>query len=314
MTSRILDVWKDMRATTVGVDQACVRLFADNKSKTRKLNALLTSGKEAGIEIESNRPFREAEYENLLIQCISPKIGEYLIRVVLTDSAYEQVFANFCDEIKSRFVEYESQNGAHLLKKQLKQWRELLRADHKQMNPKKERGLWAELVVLQHACQKYGPAEALNSWVGPEGKPQDFVFNDVTYEIKALFQDLNKITISSFEQLDCEGELRLALIPMEKSDKGISVFEMINNLGEEFFNDHGLSELFFEKLEAVDYVHIDKVAPTKYVQIDDIRLYDANKPDFPALRRSEVPVEIHDGTYTLSLMKLANFRLTGDML
>jgi len=89
----------------------------------------------------------------------------------------------------------------------LARWQRLLsRGTPGVLDDRELRGLAAELdFLVGEAIPAVGPQAAVAAWAGPFEAPKDFVFKCAEVEVKAVYRQHRKITISSLEQLSDTG-------------------------------------------------------------------------------------------------------------
>ena len=100
----------------------------------------------------------------------------------------------------------------------LDDWRDLLRREHGPISREKALGLFGELIVLEMLATT-DPLGAVRAWVGPQGRPQDFVHNGRALEVKTTSAvDSSTIRVSNVDQLDPNGLERLELVVVHVRD------------------------------------------------------------------------------------------------
>lgn len=117
------------------------------------------------------------------------------------------------------------------------------------IEPKKEQGLFAELVVLSNLIDRHGD-EAVNHWYGPESSRHDFVFSkNAAIEVKSCLSLAKKtITISNDAQLVNinNAPLYLVVVWLERN-RGIKTSELIEKIYEKL-SSQSSKKLFEDKL------------------------------------------------------------------
>jgi len=88
-------------------------------------------------------------------------------------------------------------------KTRIMSWADFLKPSRKGLTKSEWYGFWGELYTLtQILSPSSNYADAIKFWIGPDGKKQDFTFNNSALEIKTtLSGDANAIKISSLDQL-----------------------------------------------------------------------------------------------------------------
>ena len=200
------------------------------------------------------------------------------------------------------------------IKREILEWSAFLSLRRAGISPEKIRGLWGELYVLkQFICGRFSSRETLHAYVGIHDEPQDLSGHNFSIEVKTtISQAPSKITISSLEQLDakCPSQL-LVLLTLVGTDTGMS----ISDIEEEIISDLAVdvrSAMQFRKL-----VHdaLDGATEAQLVEkFESVNLSAWEvRSDFPALRRSNVPIAVHSANYTIALHQLADFVMNDDV-
>ncbi|MBF0185832.1 MAG: PD-(D/E)XK motif protein [Magnetococcales bacterium] len=130
--------------------------------------------------------------------------AKWWLRLSLHESSLRTVFAGLCQDIISftrSGVAAEAAPAAVLAR--VERWRDLLEGDHGGLSVNELRGLIGELLVLQELLGRLSPIEAVSSWNGPMGSPQDFMLPDgQRIEVKTLRPDADAIRVNGLGQLD----------------------------------------------------------------------------------------------------------------
>jgi hypothetical protein len=210
-------------------------------------------------------------------------------------------------------------SGAQLFTKaieKIKSWANFLKPSRTGLTHSEFVGLFGELYVLSEHFMSSIPAnESVRAWVGPEGKKQDFTFNDCAIEVKTtLSGDQQTIKISSLDQLDkVTQELYLMRVVASPSGDGTGF---------------SLGGLYEKCLEAVDH---DVIAEVLFLQkasllcgkasesqikdhfvIVNVSIFDVDT-NFPKLTRSNVNLAIRDVKYEIAVGALTDFEVATDV-
>lgn len=242
-------------------------------------------------------------------ECVQTVTGEYALRFKLNQPSLDELFIKLCwDLIDS------SQLAAKPVEKiifQYKSWMRLLQqAKLGLLSSSAQKGLIGELMFLEEQIDLLGKTKALQAWVGPEGSDQDFIFEEFWAEIKSTSIASESITISSIQQLDCNNGGSLIVYFMDKtSSKGQNTEtlpDIVNRIGGIFtFQQY---DEFFCKLAKAGYFAKDAEQYSTYrYKFAEKRVYDI-KNLFPRLIRENIPTEIINARYELSLTAIDRFR------
>ena len=173
------------------------------------------------------------------------------------------------------------------------------------------RGLFAELQFLRFLYQGVLSKKAtVESWVGPEGSHQDFIFGNTAVEIKSVSgRERSTVRISSEDQLEtlCD-ELYLVIFRLNaipESGQAMSL-NMLVHLIEEELNEASTVEELLRRLAVYGYVDIAEYDTPEFV-VATQHVYFVEK-DFPRLIRSRMPDGIVRAAYEIELEKIAAFK------
>lgn len=245
--------------------------------------------------------------------------GEYRLVCRLT-SQEPELLEKFSTVAKDIAFHCSSYQGSQLFVKtqeRIKSWANFLKPSRAGLTNSEFVGLYGELYVL---CEQLMPAlepiNAVRAWVGPEGKKQDFTFNDCAIEVKTtLSGDQKTIRISSLDQLDkVTRELYLMHVVAAPSGDGAglslkSLYEKcLTNIG----HDVGAEGLFLQKASEL-YGKASHSQLKDNFAIIGLRFFNVDEK-FPKLTRDEVDdLAIKEVKYELTLGALSDFEVTTDV-
>ena len=276
--------------------------------KKLKIGLFCDTDLRIGIVIHSMTPLTKAvKYTNFVLK--QYRRGEqWEIILKLLNPELEFTFSVLCSQIINGLNDSEIIDGGKYISYHLERWYNLL-SKSKELSVEQERGLWTELHILETSVIKYGKNEALNSWVGPTGAPQDFCFQDNYVEVKSLMEKAGEIKISSLDQLNPVGNLYLVLVGIQQSSLGLTLKEKVQKLNKIFSDPHD-QLLFKESLLMCGYSEeMEKTGSDRKYDVIGTDWYDASQPEFPALRKSEVNPAIIKASYVLSVALIERFRI-----
>ncbi|MCH3917916.1 MAG: PD-(D/E)XK motif protein [Spirochaetia bacterium] len=273
--------------------------------QSRKQKTLLLIGSIESDEIKSSKSIlvtrrkRETDNRNVL-------------SFELLHNEQNEVFATFCADI----IEYsrkatDEKSALNLVVRRYKQWSCLLEAEKLSfMDEKCRKGLLGELLFIQERIKSSGSIlKTIQGWVGPNGADQDFIFEDVWYEIKSIDLAATSITISSLEQLDTQNTGELVVMRIDKSAPekmgAISLNDAVSKIDCLLSDIPEAFDLFHLKLSNYGYIDLKEYSMQKYY-CSKIQRYDVNDT-FPRMLRRKVPSQIESLHYELSLPALENW-------
>lgn len=239
--------------------------------------------------------------------------GRWVLSFTLIDDSCSDMFMLFCTDIidSSRTVK-NKEAGTRFVCERYKKWQRLLAASKSDLlSPVQLKGLLGEMVFLRdYLSPQCGIERAVEAWAGPEMADQDFIIDDTWFEVKTISSGANEVHISSVEQLDCETTGELVLMFAEKTTKSnqraqtpMSVYRSLL----EMMPDSELQFRFQVRLmHAGFYPRLEYDTDTCAFEVKGSRSYVVT-PDFPCLRRYNLPVAVNNAKYTLSLAVLNPF-------
>ena len=201
---------------------------------------------------------------------------------------------------------------------QIKRWKTFMTGEKRRILSAEEvRGLFGELVFFQQLLGFHkDEMDAVRSWEGPEGTHQDFIFNNVAVEVKAISgRERNSIQISSEDQLETLNDrlyLRLfRFTEMPDSEKAQSLNDLVRTIEEQFSDPAALGE-FQDKLATAGYVTLDEYNNPQLITSDE-RTY-LVKDTFPKIVRSSLSSGISKVRYAIGLPEIEEFIVVNETI
>lgn len=209
--------------------------------------------------------------------------------------------------------------GAQLFLKtqeRIKSWADFLKPSRSGLTHSEFVGLFGELYVLAEYLISSIPAnESVRAWIGPEGKKQDFTFNDCAIEVKTtLSGDQQTIKISSLDQLDkVTQQLYLMRIVASPSadGTGFSLFGLYQKCLEAIDHDVVAEGLFLQKASLL-YGKASESQIKDHFVIVNVSIFDVDT-NFPKLTQSNVNLAIRDVKYEIAIGALSDFEIAADI-
>lgn len=245
------------------------------------------------------------------IQAINPQLanGIYALEFQLVAEKYEEEFLRLCWDMVESTIN--SKNPLQDLIARYLSWQKLLQYKKDEtLSFERQKGLIGELFFLKKILEKYNPKEAIESWQGPEGADQDFVFSNTWAEVKTVAMSAEKVKISSLQQLDQTMEGKLVICAFEKTVKNVnsvSLPDIVSIIKKQYFSDPLLAERFETKLFKYGYrQREEELYAANHFRLAWEKTYSVNK-EFPRLIKNNVSPEITNCIYELSLPSLSRF-------
>lgn len=235
-----------------------------------------------------------------------------IIRLTLSDSRDWEIFHSLAEDLvratASSDIEQESIN--HLLSR-LERWQKLLSRERRGvLTPQEIRGLFGELFFMEQEVIPRLGHQAVATWNGPDGSPQDFAIELTVIEIKTRStQSPSRITISSPGQLwPALQHMFLVVYPIaqtEDTPRGRSLAHLVSDL-RSILKDGSFEERFEEKLDRVGFLDLPEYEEDSYL-LGPMESFEVRE-GFPRIAPGAIPDGVVDVSYSLQLEKCQQFR------
>lgn len=246
--------------------------------------------------------------KGLRLQWIEPT---HTLQMALANMQDVDLFTLLCKDLVTFTAAARSGSDClDLLCVRLTKWQRLLsRGGPRLLDAHEIRGLFAELTFLQNELlPSFGP-DAIHSWKGPSGFPQDFSADNKVFEIKShLVGSQQTVRISSPSQLWVDSaNLYLCLYHLtEVSAGGKSLGALVDEIATALASSAPAAEEFEEKLASLGYIDLPEyrhqeftTAKFEFFLVDDA---------FPRITPASIKPGIQDLTYGIQLAALSPFR------
>ena len=231
----------------------------------------------------------------------------------LVQTQYLDLFYQVCyDLIESSRVHQSSITGQSFFFERYKKWQNLLKRNRKGLLSNQEiKGLIGELYFLKNILFKnLSYIDAIESWTGPEKLKQDFILEDIWFEIKSTTSSSSSVRISSIEQLDIKKSGYLVVLELDKTSSLDHEKITLNMMYEEICSLLDTEQIrvdFDNKLFDFGYINRKEYDNETYRFIN-INYYIVNE-SFPRLSKEKIPSEIIEALYELSLSGIERYRI-----
>lgn len=236
--------------------------------------------------------------------------GTWVLSFRLVHDDNEEVFLRFCWDIieSSRDI---TENIIDFIVQRYLKWQRLMEYKRPNILPAaRQKGLMGELMFLTECTKTMGPQKALESWCGPEGADQDFIYDSTWTEVKATTMASTNISISSLEQLDTDMDGSLMLYRIDKTTdtdaNGFTLKDIVQNTRALFSGNLKCRELFDLRLFQYGYKDLPEYGKQKYrfTGAEEYRVDDT----FPRLTKNNIAYQITSARYTVDLASIAMYR------
>ena len=234
----------------------------------------------------------------------------WILEFQLVHPSFEEEFLRLCWDM----IEYSSkeENALNSLIHRYMTWQKLLQYENKSvMSFQRQKGLLGELIYLSKKIDDIGIDAAVDSWAGPDGSDQDFLFQSGWAEIKSVSLASETVRISSLQQLQQEKEGNLVVYILESTTAGedrISLIDVVSEIKTKLENHARYLDRFDVKLYKYGYRknHENEYRENYFIFIEK-REYVVND-SFPKLVGNNVSSEIVSCKYELSLAAIEKYR------
>ena len=240
------------------------------------------------------------------------------LSIRLHDRQYEEVFTSLVADLVA--ATQDAHNDRLLIEQCIERWQAFMRMHgHDGLSPIEQRGLFGELWFLsEYIFPSCTPKDAIDSWKGPAGRPQDFNLYGIAVEIKTTIgKSHTVIHIANELQLDDSvvdqlmlGHIRL----IESRTNSKSLVEMVASLREELASSAGARAEFENTLIEAGCLdaHEKRYKQPAY----RIREFDAYRVEegFPRIVSADFDQAIGDVRYSIAVAGIGSFQISNDNL
>ena len=230
-----------------------------------------------------------------------------------------ELFDKFSTVAKDIAFHCSSYKGIQLFLKtqeRIKSWANFLKPSRTGLTQSEFVGFFGEMYVLsEHFMPVNSPDDSVRAWIGPEGKKQDFTFNDIAIEVKTtLAGDKQAIRISSLDQLDkvTNGLYLMRVVAAPSGDgTGFNLCGLYAKCLEGIGHNIVAESLFLQKASLLYGKASESQLKDSFVVVN-VSIYNVGI-DFPKLTRTDVDLAIKDVSYELVVSALSDFEVTDDL-
>lgn len=260
-----------------------------------------------GIDITSVKP--PSEQRRLLI-------------FKLQDTAQAELFEKLClDIVRATRASTTQKEAVAITLARTWRWHHLLRGGSiSKLNPEEQKGLIAELLVLERKVLPcFGPDASLGMWHGPLDAPKDFECVKICIEAKARRGAATPyIYISSASQLDRTGTdalfvfvLDLDLVP-PGTTASFTVTDVARRIQTAITSSQSALAVFDKLLEAAGFQWEDDYSDFWWLE-GQSRYYQV-RDGFPAIAANDLSAGVSQVTYAVALPACALFAVAVDAI
>lgn len=293
-------------------EESCadIYLVIDKPANTR---GLLVDVELAGVDLGDLASGRGIE-----LRRVNTTSSREALELTLANRSYADLFdALVIDVAAAAAGGADERDVAARLAARVRRWQSFLRETSDGLSPERQRGLFGELFFLHRLLLGALPdLTAVESWVGPLQRPQDFVFGVAAVEVKTTAgAQPQLLRITSERQLDSSALDNLALFHLSldaREGTGQTLPDLVGEI-RRILQDPLAFDLFDERLFAGGY--LDAQAPaygTGYtVRLANIFLV---AEGFPRIVESDCPAGVGDVVYSIAVGALTPFAIDASTL
>lgn len=237
--------------------------------------------------------------------------SKYELSFDLLDEGYAQMFLVFCRDLIATCERAGKTQAISRSIKRWKYWKEMFGKQSSRLLSKQEgQGLIGELYTLKsYMIPRYGYQNALMAWRGPLLGHKDFEIDNTWYEIKTINNGVDKIHISSLEQLESDIDGHLIIVKVEETSevnsRAINLNKLVSDIWE-MLDDLETAEIFRSRLDNLGYRYEPDYDNYNYL-ICGRDMY-AVTESFPILRRRDLNNAIGNVQYTILLPGITDYK------
>lgn len=270
------------------------------------------SGPALLLRVDHTVEIRDRELRGISIDVLRDGNAS-LVVITLNDESDGDVFEHFCRRLVSicSACTTEAEAIGNLLI-EIERWHDFLGRVRHGLSQEQRMGIFGELTVLSELVDILEPVQAVNSWHGPKGAPQDFRLPSALIEVKTIAKGRSTVRISSEFQLDppSRPQMFLRILELEHSPDGLSLFDKVRELRAK------LSErslvVFEENLDLLGLLQPERYVEDSWKVVNET-VFDINDV-FPSVRASRINAALSAVQYRLSFRSLSEFRCSSQSL
>lgn len=286
---------------------SCLKMFCTYRSPDVFYGIAFSFNQEIKLDISPFSNLSEIEV-SLFKDNSFPDSKFLLIQLLDRGDRVRDIFATICGNIANTILSISSEREAvKLVIGQMRKWQDLFSKKLKNtLSIQEQQGLYGELsFLLKLICSSMDKVCSVESWVGPNMAPQDFISESWAVEVKT-------ISINKFPNVSINGELQLDETTKEKlflynlvveivPIDGKTLPELVNEIRDSLRYETTALNLFENKLIYYGYYDIDvDVYKERRYQIRKENYYIV-QGDFPRIKKDELLLGVSDVKYTITL-------------
>lgn len=243
----------------------------------------------------------------------SPLGMNWSVTLTLLDPTLQHAYAEICSSLIRRIAQCNDEKSAlKQVRLMIDQWQRLLRMARGDEKLKKLRGVFGELTAMRQIAALSGMSldTIAQHWTGPYGAPQDYIFDDIAWEIKTVHPGSRTVEISSAEQLCPDCTLYLVIIELAGQTEGMNLPELVNALQEDAHDSITMSTAIRDGLEALGIPLIDEFVINTRFSTRNMAVYSV-EDDFPRIDAKLIPQGVRELKYRIARDSIQRYMVSG---
>lgn len=244
--------------------------------------------------------------------------GGDALELVLSKPSFADLFDTLViDVAKAAAAGVDKADVAARVTERVRRWQRFLRGSSTGLTPERQRGLFGELFFLRTILLGAVPAlTAVQAWVGPHGRPQDFAFGEVAIEVKtSIGAQPQLLRIASERQLDTTALKHLALYQLSldaREGAGQTLPDMIAEIRKRL-KDPMAADIFEDRLFDAEYLDAQAGLYRNGYTVRAAGIFMIGD-GFPRLVEADCPQGVGDVEYSISVSALGPFMVDASVL
>ena len=240
-----------------------------------------------------------------------------LIYIELNDLYFGEIFNDLIVSIFNKLKNISVEQNLNHFISLYKKWNELFkaRAERSSLSEKELLGLLGELQYLKTRINEsesdFEVNAVLEAWSGPDGRANDFIFPDISFEIKTVEAQKDFVDISSEYQLSCVNRpVYLIVYKAAVSESGFSLVDIVAEVRQKIDEKLGDSEKFLYKLNMfnIDFKNTAVYQDFK-ITLSEPSFYNCDSADFPKVIAENLISGVFAVKYRLNLNSILKFKI-----
>lgn len=286
---------------------SCLKMFCTYRSPDGFYGIAFSFSQEIKLGITPFSNLSEIEV-SLFKDNSFPESKFLLIQLLDRGDRVRDIFAAICGNIASTILSIPSEKDAvKLVISQMRKWQDLFSKKLKNiLSTQEQQGLYGELTfLLKLISSSMDRIRSIDSWVGPNKAPQDFIGEAWAVEVKT-------ISVNRFPDVSINGELQLDETSIDKlflynlvveigSVDGKNLPELVGDVRNYLSKDTIALNLFENKLIYYGYFDIDANSYKDRHYIIRKENYYLVQDEFPRIKKDDLLLGVSDVKYTITL-------------